>query len=344
MWTLRDETFLTLAIESSCDDTAVAVLEGQRLIRSSVLSSQIESHSPFGGVVPEFASRMHLEAVLPLVDKALRDGGVSDPRRDINLLAVTAGPGLMGSLLVGVMAVKGLAQAWDKPILGVNHLEGHIFANVVQHVDLETPFLAMVVSGGHTEVLLVKELGSYEMIGETRDDAAGEAYDKVAKLLGLPYPGGPVIDRLAKEGNEKAFDFPVPLRSSKKVEFSFSGLKTAVLIQVEKLLSAGSEIPVEDICASFQRAVVRSLVSKLDLAVSLTGVKRVAVSGGVGANSALRKELLAQRKWKAYLPDPFYCTDNGVMIAGAAYHGWMRGRRSGLDLSPSPSWGITDGI
>lgn len=341
---LRDGSFLTLAIESSCDDTAVALLEGQRRIRSSVLSSQVESHSPFGGVVPEFASRMHLEAILPLIDRALDEGKISDPKRDLDLLAVTAGPGLMGSLLVGVMAAKGLAQAWDKPILGVNHLEGHIFANVVNHADLETPFLAMVVSGGHTEVVLVRELGSYEVIGETRDDAAGEAYDKVAKLLGLPYPGGPVIDRLAKDGDDRAFDFPVPLSSSGKVEFSFSGLKTAVLSQVDKLVAEGRTLPVEDLCASFQRAVVRSLVSKLDLAVSLTGVKSVAVSGGVGANSALRGELLSLRRWKAYLPDPFYCTDNAVMIAGAAYHGWMRGRRSGIDLSPSPSWGITDGV
>lgn len=337
-------SFLTLALESSCDDTAVAVLEGQRTIRSSVISSQIESHSPFGGVVPEFASRMHLEAVLPLVDKALREAGISDPGRDLDLLAVTSGPGLMGSLLVGVMAMKGLAQGWDKPILGVNHLEGHIFANVVNHPDLHPPFIAMIVSGGHTEVVLVKDFGDYRIIGETRDDAAGEAYDKVAKLLGLPYPGGPVIDRLAKDGDERAFDFPVPLNSSEKVEFSFSGLKTSVLSQVEKIKAKGQPLPIENICASFQRAVVKSLVSKLDIAVSLTGVDKVAVSGGVGANSHLRKTLMDQTRWKAYLPDPFYCTDNAVMIAGAAYHGWMRGRRSALDLAPSPSWGITDGV
>ncbi|WP_143340820.1 tRNA (adenosine(37)-N6)-threonylcarbamoyltransferase complex transferase subunit TsaD [Dethiosulfovibrio salsuginis] len=341
---MSERGFLTLALESSCDDTAVAILEGQRTIRSSVISSQIDSHSPFGGVVPEFASRMHLEAVLPLLDRALLEAGISDPKRDIDLLAVTSGPGLMGSLLVGVMAMKGLAQGWGKPILGVNHLEGHIFANVVNHPDLDPPFLAMIVSGGHTEVVLVKELGDYRVIGETRDDAAGEAYDKVAKLLGLGYPGGPIIDKLALTGNERAFDFPVPLRSSEKVEFSFSGLKTSVLSQVEKLRKNGQPLPLEDLCASFQRAVAQSLVSKLHIAVSLTGVRKVAVSGGVGANSYLRKKLLTQTAWKAYLPDPFYCTDNGVMIAGAAYHGWNRGRRSDLELSPSPSWRITDGV
>ncbi len=336
--------FLTLGIESSCDDTAVALLDGQRNIRSSLISSQIEKHSLFGGVVPEYASRMHLEAILPLIERVLDDGGVSDPVKEVDLVAVTAGPGLMGSLLVGVMTAKGLAQAWGKPLLGVNHLEGHVFANLVGHPDLEPPFIAMIVSGGHTEIVLVEELGRYRTLGGTRDDAAGEAYDKVAKLLGLPYPGGPVIDRLAASGNPLAFPFPEPLKNSGKVEFSFSGLKTAVLWQVEKLRQDNQELPINDICASFQRAVVASLICKLDLAVALTGIRKVAISGGVGANSALRKAVTENPDWKGYAPAPFYCTDNGVMIAAAAYSGWVRGRRSALDLAPSPSWKITDGV
>lgn len=336
--------FLTLAIESSCDDTAVAVLEDERTVRSSVIWSQIERHAPFGGVVPEYASRMHLEAMLPMIDGALKEGGVSDPAAEIDLVAVTAGPGLMGSILVGVMTAKGLAQTWGKPVLPVNHLEGHIFANKVAHPDLEPPFIGMIVSGGHTEIILVRGPGNYRILGGTRDDAAGEAYDKVAKLLGLPYPGGPVIDELAQSGDPAAFRFPEPLRNSKKVEFSFSGLKTAVLWQVEKLRQERRDLPLEDLCASFQRAVVSSLVAKLNLAAAQTGVRKVAVSGGVGANSALRKAVTESSRWKGYVPPPFYCTDNAVMIAAAAYSGWMRGRRSSLDFAPSPSWKITDGV
>ncbi|PIE54224.1 MAG: tRNA (adenosine(37)-N6)-threonylcarbamoyltransferase complex transferase subunit TsaD [Dethiosulfovibrio peptidovorans] len=337
-------SFVTLAIESSCDDTAVAILEGQRVIRASVLSSQVECHADFGGVVPEYASRMHLEAFLPLIHRALKDGGIVDPSKEIDLVAVTAGPGLMGSLLVGCMGAKGLAQAWKTPLLGVNHLEGHIFANVVNHPDLETPFLSLLVSGGHTEIVLVEDLGRYELLGETRDDAAGEAYDKVAQLLGLSYPGGPVIDQLARSGNPKAFEFPVPLGRSDSVEFSFSGLKTAVLWQVDRLRSQGVSLPLEDICASFQLAVVRSLMGKLELASKLTGVRSVTLSGGVAANSALREVLQTKKGWKTFVPDLFYCTDNAVMIAAAAYHGWHRGRRSGLELAPAPSWSIIDGV
>ncbi|EFC91916.1 metalloendopeptidase, glycoprotease family [Dethiosulfovibrio peptidovorans DSM 11002] len=334
--------FLTLAIESSCDDTAVAVIDGQRNVLSSTMSSQVESHAPFGGVVPEYASRMHLEAILPLVDRALAEADAKPS--DLDLIAVTAGPGLMGSLLVGVMTAKGLAQAWGKPILGVNHLEGHVFANVVNHPDLDPPFIAMIVSGGHTEVVLVEDLGFYRILGGTKDDAAGEAYDKVAKLLGLAYPGGPIVDELAKDGDPQAFDFPVPLKRSDEISFSFSGLKTAVLWQVERIKKEGASLPVEDICASFQRAAVEALICKLDLAVQKTGVEKVVLSGGVAANSCLRDLVLNRGDWKGYVPDMFYCTDNAVMIGAAGYHGWMRGRRSGLDLAPSPSWSIMDGV
>ena len=331
------DVFRTLAIESSCDDTAVAILENSRKVLSSVMSSQIDRHALYGGVVPEFASRMHLEAIIPLVKCALREADIKDPASDLDLIAVTAGPGLMGSLLVGVMAAKGLSQAWGIPLLGVNHLEGHLFANVVNHPDLEPPFLSMIVSGGHTEVILVKDFGDYEFLGGTRDDAAGEAFDKVAKLIGLTYPGGPVIDRLSNEGNPKAFNFPVPLRHSDQVEFSFSGLKTAVLWQVEKLKKAGETIPVPDVCASFQLAVVKSLILKLELAVKKTGIDKVALSGGVAANSALRNAVSESKKMKAYFPDLDYCTDNAVMIGGAGYSGYQRGKRSDLSLSPNPS-------
>ncbi|MBR1672177.1 MAG: tRNA (adenosine(37)-N6)-threonylcarbamoyltransferase complex transferase subunit TsaD, partial [Fretibacterium sp.] len=280
-------TGLTLGIETSCDDTGVALLEGERTILSELLSSQIRDHARFGGVVPEFAARRHLESLLPLVDAALREGGVQG--RDLDLIAVTYGPGLMGSLIVGVMAARALSQAWGVPLVGVNHLEGHLFAPLVDAEDLEPPFLSLIVSGGHTEIVRVDALGRYRLLGQTRDDAAGEAYDKAARVLGLPYPGGPEIDRLAREGNPRAFDFPVPLKHTNEVEFSFSGLKTALLWQVRRLEEGGAgPLPLNDLCASFQRAVTEALVAKVALAVRLTGVRRVAASGGVAANSALR--------------------------------------------------------
>jgi N6-L-threonylcarbamoyladenine synthase len=340
MRTPPEEAFLTLGMESSCDDTAVAVLRGQRNVESELLSSQLEDHAPFGGVIPEFAARRHLEAFLPLTEEALRRAGVLEPRRQIGLIAVTAGPGLMGSLLVGVMAAKALSLAWNVPLLGVNHLEGHIFANVVSHPELSPPFLCMIVSGGHTEIVLVESFGRYAFLGGTRDDAAGEAYDKVAKVLGLPYPGGPAVDRLASSGDPLAFDFPVPLKGSGGVVFSFSGLKTAVITRIKKIRKEGDHLPVEDLCASFQRAVVQSLLAKLRLAVGMTGVRTVSLSGGVAANSALRRELTSQKGWKVYLPPPGRCTDNAPMIAAAGYAAFQRGEKSSLSLAPDPSWEI----
>lgn len=330
--------FLTLGMESSCDDSAVALLRGRRTVVSELLSSQVEDHSPFGGVVPEFAARMHLEAFLPLSVEALRRGGVSSPSTEIGLIAVTAGPGLMGSLLVGVMAAKALSLAWGVPLVGVNHLEGHIFANVVSFPELEPPFLCMIVSGGHTEIVLAEEFGKYLFLGGTRDDAAGEAYDKVAKVLGLPYPGGPAVDRLASGGNPGAFDFPVPLKGQDSIAFSFSGLKTAVINEIGRLKGMGTPLPLEDICASFQRAAVEALVGKLELAVKRTGVSTVALSGGVAANRALREKLARKRGWKVFLPPVHRCTDNAVMIAAAGYAAFLRGERSSLKLSPDPAW------
>ena len=329
--------FLTLGIESSCDDTSLALLEGPRTVRSWKISSQIERHAAFGGVVPEYASRMHLEAILPLAEDVLKEGGVADPGRDLNLIAVTRGPGLMGSLMVGVMTAKAFAQAWEVPLLGVNHLEGHIYANMIDHEDLDFPFLCMVVSGGHTEIVLVSGPGQYRILGATQDDAAGEAFDKVAKILGKPYPGGPVIDRLAAAGNARAFRFPQVLRNLEGLDFSFSGLKTAAMNQVNQMHMQGIAVPVEDFCASFQKAVVDMLISRLEQAVDLTGVSSVAISGGVAANSAFRRAVSEHPGWRAFLPSKMFCTDNAVMIAAAGYAEWHAGRRGGIGLAPDPA-------
>lgn len=331
---------ITLGIETSCDDTGLALLEGPRRVLADVLHSQVEVHAPFGGVVPEVASRLHQDAFLPLLMRLLESAQIKDPKKEIDLIAVTVGPGLMGSLLVGVMSAKGLAQAWGVPIVGVNHLEGHIFANVMAHEELAPPFLSLVVSGGHTEIYEVLDYGNYNLLGRTRDDAAGECFDKVAKLLDLPYPGGPIIDKLAQKGNSTTFDFPVPLSNSGEVEFSFSGLKTAVLWAVKKLKAKGQAIPVEDICASFQRAVVESLVGKVRLAVKKTGIRKVAISGGVAANSALREALRKERDIEAFIPPVKMCTDNGIMIAAAGYNRYMRGHVDDLRINPNPSMSL----
>jgi N6-L-threonylcarbamoyladenine synthase len=336
-----ESSFLTLGIETSCDDTAVCVLENQRTVLAQGLSSQIEEHAPFGGVVPEVASRCHQEVLLPLLQRILEEAGVRNPARQLSLVAVTAGPGLVGSLLVGVMSAKALAQAWEVPLVGVNHLEGHLFANVATHPSLEPPFLSLIVSGGHTEIVFVRSFGEYELLGETKDDAVGEAYDKVAKLLGLGYPGGPVVDRLAREGDPDAFPFPVPLEHSDEIGFSFSGLKTAVLWVLRRLEREGKPIPAAHVCASFQKAAVASLVGKIRLAVLRSGVRRVAVSGGVAANSALRSALGALPGVEIFLPPPSLCTDNAVMIAAAGYNIYRRGFFSDLSLSPDPALPLT---
>ena len=327
---------LTLGIETSCDDTGVAILKDEREVLCEYLSSQIKDHSRFGGVIPEFAARKHLENLLPLVDAALRKCHISG--QDLDLIAVTRGPGLMGSLIVGVMTARALAQSWGVPIIGVNHLEGHMFAPLVDAEDLRPPFLSLIVSGGHTEIIRVDAFGKYELLGQTRDDAAGEAYDKAARILGLKYPGGPEIDRLAKKGNPHAFDFPIPLKNTDRVEFSFSGLKTALLWQAKKFEEQGQELPLEDLCASFQQAVTESLMSKVILASRQTGIKRVAASGGVSANSALREALSSCREVQAWLPKLSRCTDNAVMIAMAGRNAYLRGGSvSDGEVLPDPS-------
>jgi N6-L-threonylcarbamoyladenine synthase len=333
--------FITLGIETSCDDTAVALLRGENEVLCDLASSPTEAHAPFGGEQPELASRKHQEAIIPLIREALSGARLSP--KDVSLIAVTAGPGLMGSLLVGVMTAKALAQGWDEPLIGVNHLEGHIFANVLAHPGLKPPFLCLVVSGGHTEMISARDGRDYVLLGSTRDDAAGEAYDKAAKLLGLGYPGGPEIERCAVEGDKGAFAFPVGMKGTKNVEFSFSGVKTSLRTLVERMRSNGEKIPVPDICASFQRAVTEALLSKTRLAARKTGVKKVALSGGVAANAALREgltELGNANGIEVFLPPKRYCTDNALMIAATGYAAYAAGERSPLSLTPDPDWSV----
>lgn len=334
---------ITLGIETSCDDTALAVMKGRNDVLSSVISSQIEYHSEYGGVVPELASRMHQEMIIPLLEEVLGSSGIIDPAEEIDLIAVTAGPGLMGSLLVGVMTAKALSQAWKKPVIGVNHLEGHIYANIAANIALSPPFISAIVSGGHTEIVFVRNFGEYELLGSTRDDAAGEAYDKIAKMMGLGYPGGPIIDRLASLGDPESYALPTPLSSTGKVEFSFSGLKTAAANIIRNLEKTDTSLKKEDICASFQKAVIGSLSCKIKLAIEITGVKKLTLSGGVAANSGLRRrlgEMAENEGWELFLPPLNMCTDNAVMIASAGTDAFLRGNRSDLSLSPDPSWEI----
>jgi N6-L-threonylcarbamoyladenine synthase len=331
-------SFLTLGIETSCDDTGVALLEGERKVVASVLSSQVEDHARYGGVIPELASRKHQEVLLSLLDDVLREAGLGPSHHGKpDLIAVTFGPGLMGSLLVGVMTAKALAQAWDIPLVGVNHIEGHMFANVISHENLVPPFIALVASGGHTEVYHVSRFGTYELLGKTRDDAVGECYDKVAKLLGLSYPGGPTVDRLARDGDPDTFSFPVPLSSTGKVEFSYSGLKTAVLTEIRRHEKAGRSLDLADLCASFQKAAVAALMGKLEIAVNQTGTTRIAVSGGVASNSLLRRLLKSMSNWEVFIPPAELCTDNAAMIAAAGRNRFQRGFTGTLDLTPDPS-------
>jgi N6-L-threonylcarbamoyladenine synthase len=332
---------LTLGIETSCDDTAVALLRDGAEVLSEGIASQITDHAPFGGVIPELASRKHQEALLPLIRAVMNSAGVTPA--DIGLIAVTSGPGLMGSLLVGVMTAKAFSQGWGVPFIGVNHLEGHLYSGMLSHPELKPPFLCLIVSGGHTEIVLANGNRDYTMLGGTRDDAAGEAYDKAARLMGLSYPGGPAIERMARGGDAGSFSFPVGMKSAKTVEFSFSGMKTSLRAAVERFKKQGADIPTANICASFQKAVTESLLSKIALAVKKTGVKRVSIAGGVAANTALRDELSAlgrHRGWEIFLPRVKHCSDNAVMIAAAGCAAYENGERSALGLAPDPSWSI----
>lgn len=318
--------FYTMGIETSCDDSSVAILKNDREVLVNLISSQIDIHALFGGVVPEIASRKHLEAINPLIEKALADTNLS--YEDIDLISVTKGPGLMGSLLVGISAAKGLSLATDTPLIGANHMQGHICANYLSNKDLEPPFISLVVSGGHTYLCKVNSYTDYEVIGKTLDDAAGESFDKVARKIGLGYPGGPKIDKLAKEGNKDAIDFPRVMLEKGSYDFSFSGLKTAVLNYDHKLEQRGEEVNKADLAASFQEAVVDVLVDKSMMLLKETGLKTLAVSGGVAANSRLKerlKEECDKEGIKFYHPSVILCTDNAAMIAMAGYLNYKNG-------------------
>ncbi|WP_297422652.1 tRNA (adenosine(37)-N6)-threonylcarbamoyltransferase complex transferase subunit TsaD [Clostridium sp.] len=329
---------IILAIESSCDETSAAVVVNGRDVLSNVIASQIETHKKFGGVVPEVASRMHIEVIDSVVKAALEEAEVT--LGDIDAIGVTYGPGLVGALLVGLQYAKGLALGSQKPLIGVNHIQGHISANFIEHKDLKPPFVSLVVSGGHTFIVHVKGYRDFEVIGQTRDDAAGEAYDKVARALELGYPGGPKIDNLAKEGNEDAIDFPRAKFQEDTLDFSFSGVKSAVLNYLNKARMKDIEINKADIAASFQKAIVDVLKTNLFLTCERRGVKKIAVAGGVASNSYLREILKKEGKKKEIeilFPSPILCTDNAAMIGSAAYFNYQEGVISNLDINARPN-------
>lgn len=334
---------LVLGIETSCDETAAAVVRDGRVALSDVVSSQVEIHKRWGGVVPELASRNHVVQVMPVVDEALARANVK--LADLDAIAVTTGPGLIGALLVGLQAAKALAWATGKPLVGVNHLEGHLLAIRLIPEAPEPPFLGLVVSGGHTSLYGVRSFSHYELLGSTRDDAAGEAYDKVAKMLGLPYPGGVHIDKLAQQGDKKAVRFPRAHVKGAELDFSFSGLKTAVLTHLQRAGRMAGDPPqgqeLADLCASFQEAVADPLTKKAVKAARKFGLSRLVLCGGVAANSRLRA-LATERAKDAgldiFLPPVRLCTDNGAMIAVAGTHAFLRGERADLTLNADPAW------
>lgn len=328
-----------LALETSCDETAAAVVENGRNILSNVVFSQIDLHELYGGVVPEIASRAHMEACDRVVDQALKEAGMT--LSDADALAVTKGPGLVGALLTGVNCMKGLAYACGKPLVGVNHIEGHVSANYLSHPELKPPFLCLVVSGGHSHLVEVTDYGEYRLIGQTADDAAGEAFDKAARALGLPYPGGPRIDAMAEEGDPEAFVLPSP-KTEGRYDYSFSGLKTAFMNTVHTLEQRGEPLPKADLAASFRRAVCRELISKARLLLEDRGSTGcgMALAGGVSANRELRRmagDMCREMDIPLYMPEIPLCTDNGAMIGSAAYYRLMKGETEGLELNAMPA-------
>ena len=332
------ENKIILAIESSCDETSAAVVVNGRDVLSNIIASQIDTHKKFGGVVPEVASRMHIEVINSVVSEALKVANKT--LDDIDAIAVTYGPGLVGALLVGLQYAKGLAYSLKKPLIGVNHIEGHISANFIEHKDLKPPFVGLVVSGGHTFIVHVKDYGNYEIIGETRDDAAGEAYDKVARSLGLGYPGGPKIDKLSKEGNEDAIKFPRANFHDNTLDFSFSGVKSAVLNYLNKMEMKNEKINKADVAASFQKAVVGVLTDNVIKTCKIKKIDKIAIAGGVASNSALRESLIKEGKKRninVLFPSPILCTDNAAMIGSAAYFEFLRGNVASMDLNAKPN-------
>ncbi|MCM1135328.1 MAG: tRNA (adenosine(37)-N6)-threonylcarbamoyltransferase complex transferase subunit TsaD [Clostridium sp.] len=327
-----------LAIESSCDETAAAVVKNGREVLSNVIYSQIALHTEYGGVVPEIASRKHIEKINQVIEQALSDAEMA--LSDMTAIAVTYGPGLVGALLVGVSAAKAVSFASGIPLVGVHHIEGHISANYIENKDLEPPFLCLVASGGHSHLVVVKDYGEYEVIGRTRDDAAGEAFDKVARAIGLGYPGGPKIDKASKEGNPDAIMFPRAKVENSEFDFSFSGMKSAVLNYLNSCKMKGEEISTADVAASFQKAVIDVLVEHSMEALKKFGMKKFAIAGGVASNSGLRKaftEACEKAGVAFYHPSPIYCTDNAAMIGAAAYYEYQKGVRHGFDLNAVPN-------
>lgn len=332
------EDTLILAIESSCDETAASVVKNGRTILSNVISSQIELHKLYGGVVPEIASRKHIEKINQVIQQALEDADVT--LDDLDAIGVTYGPGLVGALLVGVAEAKAIAYAKKLPLVGVHHIEGHVSANYIEHPDLEPPFLCLIVSGGHTHLVIVKDYGEFEILGRTRDDAAGEAFDKVARAIGLGYPGGPKIDRLSREGKDDAIEFPRAKVGDCPYDFSFSGVKSAVLNYLNQAQMKGEEVNRADLAASFQRAVVDVLVEHTMQAAKDYGMDRVAIAGGVASNETLRKAMedaCEKEGFRFYRPSPIFCTDNAAMIGVAAYYEYQKGTRHGWDLNAVPN-------
>lgn len=326
---------LTLGIESSCDETSVAVVKDGREILSNIISSQIEIHRLFGGVVPEIASRKHVSAILPVIDLALEEAKIT--MDDVDIIAATRGPGLIGALLVGLTAGRGLALATGKPFIGVNHIRGHVCANYLTHPDLEPPFVGLIVSGGHSYLIHVEDYIDFTLYGKTRDDAAGEAFDKVARAMDIGYPGGPVIDKLAKEGKE-TYELPRVMLERGSYDFSFSGLKTAVLNELNNAKQKGEEIRVADMAASFQNAVVDVLTEKTYRLAHELGEKKIVLAGGVSANSGLRAAMEkrgAEEGIEVYYPDPILCTDNGAMIASVGYYSYMKGEEESVFADPN---------
>lgn len=335
--TVEEDVYI-LAIESSCDETAAAVVKNGRQVLSNVISSQIALHTLYGGVVPEIASRKHIEKINQVIEAALKEADMTLDQ--MTAIAVTYGPGLVGALLVGVAEAKAIAYAAKKPLVGVHHIEGHVSANFIEHPDLEPPFVCLIVSGGHTHLVVVKDYGEFEILGRTRDDAAGEAFDKVARAVGLGYPGGPKVDKAAKEGNRNAVVFPRAKVEGAPYDFSFSGLKSAVLNHINHARMMGEEINVPDLMASFQYAVVDVLTSHAVEAAKNLGYDKVAIAGGVASNSALRaemKEVCEKAGLKFYYPSPIFCTDNAAMIGVAGYYEYINGTRSGWDLNAVPN-------
>ena len=329
---------LILAIESSCDETAASVVKNGREVLSNVIFSQIDLHTVYGGVVPEIASRKHIEKIDHVVNQALEQAGVT--WSDIEAIAVTYGPGLVGALLVGVSYAKSLAWALKKPLVGVHHIEGHICANYLENKELEPPFMCLVVSGGHSHLVKVADYGVYEILGRTRDDAAGEAFDKVARAIGLGYPGGPKIDKVSYEGDPLAIDFPRAKVADNEYDFSFSGLKSAVLNYLNSMEMKGEKISQADVAASFQQAVVDVLVSHSMTALAVYKFDKFAIAGGVASNSHLRDAFVKacdEKGIKFYKPSPIFCTDNAAMIGVAGYYEYMKGMRSGWDLNAVPN-------